>query len=93
MAFKKVVDWVNTVRERDRDIELFMVPEKARRIAAPASPPLKEVRGELVPADIEPRMVINRRTTDWYLDRLAWDAFYNLGFLATAPHPRRFMLL
>jgi tetratricopeptide (TPR) repeat protein len=82
-AFEKVVDWVNTVRDlSDDEVSLAKLPEVVKYVTLPSEQPLKQVGGELVPADVEPRMVINRRTTDWYLDRLAWNAFYNLGFLA-----------
>ncbi|MFO7822003.1 MAG: hypothetical protein R6V56_08145, partial [Lentisphaeria bacterium] len=80
--FSKTLEWEEKVRTRDRDINLYVVPEKARRITAAAPKALKEnARGRLVPVNETPAMVINRRTADWYRDRLAWRAGFHSGFL------------
>lgn len=83
--FSRTLDWIRRVTERQRQIDLHIVPEKARDITAPPVQALvlNENR-ELVPADEPPEAVVNRQTADWYLDRLAWQAEFHLGFLEFA---------
>lgn len=81
--FAKTFEWVRKVQTRSRDIELYVVPEKACRVTAPAPNPLKHNDiWALVPVKETSDMVVNRQTADWYLDRLAWRALFSMGFIA-----------
>ncbi|MDT8389223.1 MAG: hypothetical protein RRC34_01785 [Lentisphaeria bacterium] len=81
--FARTVEWVQKVRICSRDIELYVVPDKARGVTAPALKPLEHNDiWALAPVKETPDMVVNRRTADWYLDRLAWRALFSMGFIA-----------
>ena len=80
--FEQTLEWIEDTRRRQRDVRLYMVPDKAGKITRPAARPMRTVDFELHDAKTEPRMVINRETADWYLDRLAWNTLYYLGLLA-----------
>ena len=81
-AFRRTLQWIKKVRNRQKDIELY-VPKKAREVTKPPPQPLKKTdSGALVPADVKPRHLTCRRTADWYLRRLAWRVRFHLGFLA-----------
>ncbi|MFW5996432.1 MAG: leucine-rich repeat protein [Lentisphaeria bacterium] len=58
----------------------YHIPEKAESVTTPPSAP-KFLDFELIPSVIEPYMIVNDRTTDWYMDRLTARALYWLGFV------------
>ncbi len=80
--FRRAVDWTRKVKKRSRQIDLYLVPEKAQDITQPPEKPLKKTEhGALVPVDTGPKQLINRNTASWYLDRLFWRSNFYLGFI------------
>ncbi len=81
--FRKTGEWTRKVRNREKDIDLYVVPDKAQDVTKPPEQPLKKTdRGALVPVNTKPRHLVCRQTADWYLRRLAWRTRFHLGFLA-----------
>jgi hypothetical protein len=71
------------VGERQRVLETYAVPEKSAKVSKPPERPRTlNQYGQIEKRGLEPGLLINRITADWYLPRLRVEAEWKLGFLA-----------
>ncbi|MEX2607072.1 MAG: hypothetical protein WD708_06970 [Kiritimatiellia bacterium] len=82
-AYARASAWAASVGERQRILETYTVPEKSAKVSKPPEQPRSLNRyGQIEKRSLEPGILVNRLTADWYLPRLRAQAEWKLGFLA-----------
>lgn len=82
-AYTRASAWTASVGERQRILETYAVPEKSVKVSKPPERPRSmNQHGQISAHELEPGILVNRLTADWYLPRLLSEAEWKLGFLA-----------
>jgi tetratricopeptide (TPR) repeat protein len=81
--FGKADAWFAVIKEKDKGLDVFSVPNKAKEISAP--PPEEretDLWGNVKFAEVKPGQIFNRHTSPWYCINLQKQLKIYLGFLA-----------
>lgn len=82
-AYTRAVAWVESVGERTRILETYVVPEKSAEVSRPPKTAPREFDefGHIEKSPLEAGILFNRMTASWYLDDLRVELEWRLGFL------------
>ena len=69
------LDWIAEVRKREKELDLLSVPDAAK------TEKVTDWWGNAVPSEVEPGMLVNRMTADWYLSKIEREVHLKLGFV------------
>ncbi len=82
-AYERTIRWVDATKGRTRVLETYLVPEKSAKISKPPEK-VKSLtsQGEIKQIEVKSNALVNRLTSQWYLDALLVESEWRLGFLS-----------
>jgi tetratricopeptide (TPR) repeat protein len=81
-AYLRAVDWVTNIKSRSRALDTYLVPPKSVEISKPPrNNNILTGGGEIKTVKIPEKSLTNRITSDWYLDNIAAQSEWRLGFI------------
>jgi tetratricopeptide (TPR) repeat protein len=83
-AYERAVAWIESVSERSRILETYVVPQKSAEVSRPpkSSPRKFDAYGHIEREPLGTGVLFNRLTSSWYLEELRVALEWRLGFLA-----------
>jgi len=82
-AYERCVRWAEATGDRSRALDAYLVPEKSAKVS---QPPAKVSRlngdGLIIREKIPPKALVNRITSNWYLNSVLVDVKWRLGNLS-----------
>jgi tetratricopeptide (TPR) repeat protein len=82
-AYVRAIKWIESVSERTRILETYVVPEKSVEVSRPPKTPPRKFNkfGNIERESLGSGVLFNRLTASWYLQELRVQLEWRLGFL------------